>query len=87
MQAWRNLPIFLKMVASCAATLLLLGGLVWAVANSMARQDHLADIRDTASRAQADIGVALVAIQAMRFHGRELQSERVNDFDTARVGI
>ncbi len=49
MQAWRNLPIFLKMSASCAATLLLLGGLVWAVANSMARQDHLADIRDTAS--------------------------------------
>lgn len=87
MQAWRNLPIFLKMAASCAATLLLLGGLVWTVANSMARQDHLADIRDTASRAQADIGVALVAIQAMRFHGRELQSERVNDFDTARVGI
>lgn len=83
MQAWRNLPIFLKMSASCAATLLLLGGLVWAVANSMARQDHLADIRDTASRAQADIGVALVAIQAMRFHGRELQLQQSAEQVTA----
>ena len=76
MQAWRDLPIFLKLAASCAATLLLLGGLVWAVAESMTRQDHLADNRDAATRAQAEIGAALAATQTMRFHGRALQLQQ-----------
>ncbi len=72
----RNLPISLRLAASCALMLLLLGSLVWLVASSLGRQDRLADRRDAAAIAQAGLNSAMLATQRMQLQGQQLQLQQ-----------
>ena len=72
----RNLPISLRLAASCALMLLLLGSLVWLVVSSLGRQDRLADHRDAAALAQAGLNSAALATQRMQLQGLRLQLQQ-----------
>ena len=78
----RNLPLSLRLAASCALMLLLLGSLVWLVVSSLGRQDWLADKRNAAALAQAGLNSAALAAQRMQLQGQRLQLQQ-NDVDIA----
>ncbi len=76
MRFLQNVSIRLRLVLSCAVMLLLVGGLVWVVVTSLARQDRLADRHDAAVRARAVLNVAVLATQQMQLQGDRLQLQQ-----------
>ena len=71
-----NVSIRLRLVLSCAVMLLLVGGLVWVMVGSLARQDRLADRHDAAVVARAGLSAAVLATQQMQLHGERLQLQQ-----------